>query len=418
MNCLRYLFVILLFSTKTFAHNFQGELNVLVVDDFDKKKSTLIYKLDEGGQKYTLDLPASVNTKGWLSGDRVMIDGQELAGFGAQDPIIKVNSISRSTRLAAPIASPFVQRKTLVLIADFKDLKSTVSVDDVDKVMYLSDRSTRMNYLLSSFGRVEFVRDTNNDGKGDIERVTINYNAQGCDVEQWTADAKVAAAQKGVNLSLYQHFMLVIPTATSCSWGGLGYLGCGTTCNTWVKSYPINQEYAWLVYSHELGHNLGMHHSATDLNNDGVVESEYGDAACNMGTGDFKYLKQVNAPHRDQMRWFDAYANKLKTVNAEGTFTLSPLDSGLDRTALLALKISKNSRETYYVSFRKNVGFFGPGAPEYLDKVNIHRVISGDSHSYFIKTIGVGESFVDEKNNIKITVNLIFGDFAVVYVKK
>ncbi len=44
---------------------------------------------------------------------------------------------------------------------------------------------------------------------------------------------------------------------------------------------------------------MGFKHSGTDLDNDGQLDIEYGDVACFMGTGEFKYLKELNAPHRD-----------------------------------------------------------------------------------------------------------------------
>ena len=51
-----------------------------------------------------------------------------------------------------------------------------------------------------------------------------------------------------------------------------------------------------MTLAHELGHNLGMWHSASDLNNDGIQDAEYGDNSCIMGNA--KNWRGINAPHR------------------------------------------------------------------------------------------------------------------------
>ncbi|TAL61080.1 MAG: hypothetical protein EPN84_08560 [Legionella sp.] len=421
MSYLKYWLSLFLLSSTVFAQTYQGELEVLVADDFTKQQAKTLYKLHEGIEVYTLEIPKSLINTEFLTGTKVIIEGQEKAGFTADNKIIHVESILKEKGVAAISKKyGFENRKALVLLVDFNNIQATktVKVKDVDSIMYETPRSMQKNILTDSFGQVFFNRDTNNDGKADIETVKLDYAAKGCSPDQWARDALSAATQMGIKLNLYQHFMFVIPKDVNCNWGGLGHLGCGTSCYTWIRAYEPQGTYAQIVYVHEIGHNLGMHHSATDTNNDGVPESEYGDAACIMGTGDFQYLKQANAPHRDQMHWFDMFSNRLKVVSGDGVFAISPLDAGIDHTGLLTLKIQRNSSETYYVSFRRDIGPFGPGAPAYLDKVNIHRVVAGDSHSYFIKAIGAGESFVDPKINLNISVISLDKNFALISVKK
>lgn len=427
MSYIKYMILFIISSTAT-AQTFQGTLQVLIYDDFNKKQTKTEYQLKENDTTYLLDLPASIKKDKLMTGMELLVDGQETSTFApaknsASTPnrTIKVNFIAPSMAKAfAPQYIGFQNRKVLALLVNFNNLKatSTVSVDNVDNILYLSDRSALQNMLISSFGQLNLVRDTNNDGKADIGVVTLNYSINSCDPDRWARDALDVAKRQGMPLNLYQHFMFVIPKDVNCNWGGLGHLGCGTTCYTWVRAYEPNGIYSQIVYVHELGHNLGMSHSATDLNNDGVVDSEYGDAACFMGTGDFQYLKQANAPHRDQMRWFDMFSNRLKLVASDGQFTLSPLDAGVDRTTILGLKIPKSTTENYYVSYRNDVGVFGSGTPNFAGKISIHKTIAGDARSFLVKVIGPGETFTDAKNNISVTVEFTLKDYARVSVKK
>lgn len=416
-------------SSSAMAQTYQGELQVLVFDNFNNHKTKIVYKLKEGNEVYTLDLPSSVNKQQLLSGQQVYIEGMEYSSLPPKksneevEKVIKVDSLlPKNAAMPSSLNGKAREDKRIILtmIINFSDVKTTAKVtkEDVDSILYTSPLSTLKNIKRSSFGQVSFVRDVNNDGKPSITVVNLNYPlSQTCDYQQWESDAKTAAARSGFNLSTYRHFMLVLPEKISCDWGGLGSLGCGSSCTTWIRGYDPKLVYSQLIYTHELGHNLGMSHSATDTNNDGVVESEYGDSACIMGTGNFQFYSEVNAAHRDQMGWYASMPNRVKLVTTDGQFTLSALEAGTDNNGLIVLKIPRNSTETYYVSYRKNIGPFGFGDPSYTDKVSIHRTVAGNARTYFIRMLKAGESFVDTKTNISVTA-VKTSDIAVVNVRK
>ena len=75
--------------------------------------------------------------------------------------------------------------------------------------------------------------------------------SEACDAYGWAAAAESAAQAAGVNLGLYQHRVIVLPSNVTCTWAGLGNVGCGSYCRAWVKTCNLQD-----VYAHEIGHNV------------------------------------------------------------------------------------------------------------------------------------------------------------------
>lgn len=420
--------ILYVFPNSVYADTFLGEISVGIFDYFKENKSTKAYFLKEGETFYRLLLPKTIDKNKLQTGDKVRVDGNET--LTSQEKSIQVNRITltQEPSLQVTPAAPNLDTRTIVvLMINFTDQKATnyLGAPDLVSMLYTSPRSMHKNFAVDSFNQVNFIADANRDGIPDIYSVNLNY-AVGttCDPFKWATDARAAATAQGINLALYQHNMFVIAPSVNCPWGGLGIVGaiggsgCASSCYTWLHAYNPTQVYSQLSYTHELGHNLGLNHSTTDSNNDGVFESEYGDAACIMGTGDFLYYKEMNAPHRDQLHWFDTFAGRIRTAIGTNQYTLYPLESGVASGGLLALKVPKNSTQTYYLSYRKNIGSFGPGAPVQLDKVSIHYLKSdlGNTFSYFIGAFGTGATFTDTTNKVTINVISAGGDTATVNV--
>lgn len=399
----------LLAASSALAHTFSGEIEVVVVDDFKHKKSSITYTLHEANKRYELLIPKQLINEALSTGNNVIIEGDIIPSV--KENQIKVQSISIKNSLKKE--SVVSERKVLALLVDFNDRKTstTTTAADIDQSMYQDPMSVRKFYLQSSYSQIKFVREVDTDGQPKAYIINLNYDqGNGCDYQKWADDAKAAAIQAGIDFYAYQHRMFILPAGTQCPWSGRGHLNCTNLsfCESWIiTGYNYKS-----VMSHELGHNLGMAHSSTDPDNNGTVDSEYGDTACVMGNG----YSQINAPQRDRMQWFNANPVRIKTITKSKDYLIKSLDT--TSKTLKVLKINRDDGKVYYISFRTNKAPFGV-PPLYSDKVSIHSLsteISRNIRSLFITALGATQTFVDAQNNITITVKQIDKSGAVVNV--
>ncbi|PYI80607.1 MAG: hypothetical protein DME26_21250, partial [Verrucomicrobia bacterium] len=240
---------------------------------------------------------------------------------------------------------------------------------------------------------------------------TINYSTNSpCDYDAWASAGEAAATAAGFNLNQYSHRVYVFPKKNTCGWAGLGTIG-GNPSRAWIAYCDLLD-----VYAHELGHNVDMHHSSTDMNNDGVSDCEYCDVSDFMGYGGVG-PRQVNAPHKEQMGWLPASKVVLATGNT--TLSLAPLELYPGTTSLpQALKIAKpNTGEYYYFSYRRKLGFDSSLGTDYADKANIHRYQgSGAIQTFFLGGLSTGQSFSDSANGLTVTQTASTADFVTLQV--
>ncbi|WP_299011899.1 reprolysin-like metallopeptidase [uncultured Shewanella sp.] len=389
----------LFYSHSLIASTYQGKLDILVEDDFIHHHSVTKYFINMNDKSFPINFPSNMDLSSLKRGDDIIINTSENQLLDSLEPI-QVQSFKQlaTHKLNNTI---FSEKNVLTLLIDFSDKKATdtTSISAVENMMYLDEKSMNNVYLSSSFNQLFFISDTDKDNKADIHTVNLNYAVNDtCDAYQWRDDAKAATSQDGVNISDYQYFVLVLPNNVNCGWGGLGNLGCNGNCTSWIKWN------ATIVYAHELGHNLGMHHASTDLDNDGNLESEYGDHSGVMGNN--SQVRQINAPHRYQLGIYEQFPDQFLTAPTNGNYHLSsieldPSEHNLDHQVI---RLSKSSPDNhYYISLRNDIGVFGMH-DTYSDKVNIHHYAEGYNRTHFITALTEGETFTDTENNIDIEV--------------
>lgn len=401
-------------STLACAEQIQGTLEISIADDFTHKQSKIYFSLITAQNTYQLDFAKSINTQALQSGDEIIVNGtlskalHQNRLFVNKLQHIKTNQLQKS-RIDG-------LRKPIVIVTNFTNLKSTddISVETLENLLYDDYRSVNQNILRNSFYQVYFDKDVDSDNKADIFVVNLNMQATQCNTSAWGIAAINQLKAKGVDFSKYQHKIFIIPQKSGCWWAGRASLGCNGSCVAYIQSYG-DGEWTRHLYAHELGHNLGHRHSASDVNNDGSRIEEYGDSACIMGQSG--HLKEMNAAQRDLAGYFDAFPSNIETVSS-GYHRLYALEGFLPRNAKVALRVLRQDNEYYYLSYRTNQGRFGNGESQYHNKVSIHHANKKGGVTYFIKAIGKDEIFEDTKRRLRIRVTHTYNGYAQVYIDR
>ena len=335
---------------------FTGEFEIVHIDNTDGPSENRYFVRDERARssfELLFEGPAPkhlrpgriVTVRGEAHGNRILVAdlaaGGESAGEPAVYPAVSVN-----------------ERNAVVLLVDLADSAVAASPATAASHMFTGANSVAMAYQDSSYGQVSLPVDTDGDGQPDVfGPFAVAGSSSSCDYYGWAYGADEAAEAAGIDLSLYQHRVYVLPRA--CGWGGVANLGCGSVCRAWIFSSTNGP-----IYAHEFGHNLRLHHAATDPENDGNINSEYGDYSDPLGSSSGGW-RGHNAAHKEQMNWFDAFPGSVITVGSSGVYDIFPLslDPGTaDGPQVLAIPKS-DTGEVYYVSYRQQDGADAVGLP-------------------------------------------------------
>jgi hypothetical protein len=359
-----------------------GTLEVIRVDDFSNRRSEVFYYLVlSSGDRVPLNfdhVPENVQT-----GSRVRVRG---VGYNKGLYVAAANGGGMQVVTAAATAVSGTQ-PTIVMLVNLLDASVSCSVGGVSNMMF-SPVGTSVDglYRDTSYGNVSFSGDV-------VGPFTISYSVNPCDATAWANAADSAATAAGINLANYTRKVYVLPSGT-CIYG-LGTIG-GNPSRSWIGDCGGND-----VYAHELGHNLGMHHSGTDQNNDGTVNDEYADTSDFMGYGGVGW-RQVNAPHKVQMGWLPT--NKIVTITGSGTYQVSaleinPASAAFAQTFLINIP---GSAESYYLSYRTALGYDTNLNSFYTGRLQVHRFSSGAVITRFISALQDNDTFADTSVGIEV----------------
>jgi hypothetical protein len=390
---------------------YEGTVAVAVEDDFARGRATRRYFLEEQhlGQRFELKL-SDPQGRQLRTGQRIRVRGVVQGGALSAD--VQSDGV---TVLAEPMAAaPVAARKALVMLVDITDSTSTTSRVSAEcdgataksaDIMFGSQTGAANVdgcYQDSSFGALGFGGTTYPGSALDVIRVAVTEAAalgSVCNYTAWGSAADKAASAAGVTLANYQHRVYVVPANAGCGWAGLAYVGCGNSCQSWIKAYQGQACGYSDAYAHELGHNLGMWHASTDTNNDGTLDCEYCDTSDFMGYA-LPNLRTLSGPHKVQMGW--ASGARVVDGSAGGTFTVSALE--LKAAAFpQVVKVVPNGGDTYYLSLRSAIGYDAgiPSAATHLDKLAVHRW-NGSGNTRFITTLGDGQAYNDAASGLTV----------------
>ena len=364
--------------------NITGELTVLYADDFENKRAELQYFIEDKQSKKRFRLQFDGTPPGHLrTGKTITVRGK---AKGKEVYLAADGVDSSSSQTFAPaIATVTGEQRTIVMVADFTDATTSCSVNAIRDLMFTDPANQSVDdlYQETSLGQVSFSGDV-------VGRYNINFSStDACDVNAWAAAADTEAQNSGVDLSLYDRKVYVLPDINTCGWSGLASVG-GNPSYAWIMRCDLEA-----VFGHELGHNLGMNHAST-------LSSEYGDTSDIMGSA-MSGLRQINGAHQEQMGW--RTPDKIMTVTQPGTFDIAPLE--LNAAQVLApqiIKIAKpDSGESYYLSYRQPIGFDANLSTTLTERLHVHLYNGNGGRTTLLSGLLQGASFVDDVNGITLT---------------
>lgn len=353
----------------------EGVFTVIYEEDFVNQQSKIHYLLEEkkaNGKTFKLHFAGKVPE--WHTDMHVVVQGEQLE----ENIVLGLDGGGSSVgSTTVPLVSG--NQSTAVILANFQNKPMECSAATVGNIMF----STANSFFQEvSFNHVSI--------SGNVfGPFAIPHNStDACSYSSWGTSLHNAALAAGVDLSQYSRLIYVFPN-NSCSSTASGYgtVG-GNPSKSWILGYCDRKE----VYTHEFGHNLGMHHASAGT-------SEYGDYSDVMGYSWSAYF-HMNAPHKAQMEWIPP--SNVQNVTQSGVYTIDMLEQASGN--FQALKIAKpDTQDNYVLGFRVPVGKdVGLGAT-YANKTNIHTHKGGSTKTFFISGLGDGVSFQDSANGISVT---------------
>jgi len=368
----------------------QGTVVGHVADDFAGGRSRSSFKLhgDAGAPPlniYFADGAASERDLHGMSGKRAAFEAMRIGDnlLILDRKKVQLEAAGGTTTSGTVVAAGSVvqgNQLTLSILVNFSDKALTCTAADVEGRLFGSTGPTvNNNYLESSRGLVSF------SGKA-VGPYTINYASTGtCDYSGWATAANAAAKAAGFDPALYQRVNYVTPGNSTCGWSGLAYM---PGKQSWVQSCGSTG-----VYSHELGHNLSLHHASTPT-------SEYGDGSDPMGGA---RMVDHNGANRTMAGWLPAGA--VQDVGTGGSYALASVSTNATAASPQVLRIVKpDTNEYYYVSFRQALNLDASLSSGYLNNISVHRAAGTlPTRTYLLQNVAVGGTFTDAVNGITLT---------------
>ncbi len=337
----------------------QGKSDHVIFDDPDRK--TRRFEVRIRNERETLNLYSANGEPHCVSGNIVTASGIRLNNVVAAGNV----SYGSDVTVAAGCSTTGAQNSVVILV-DFPGvpLPSTVTQAGVSGIFFAtSGRSVNTYWQEASYGKASATGTV--VGPYTLDRI---YS---CDEYSLMRTAAIAAADTAVNFTQFTRVFIVFPNPGSCSWAGLGTLGCGTLSSadgsfqastSWLlASYMGGVDNGVKLATHEGGHNLTLHHASSRLFTGealGAVGTagtlnEYGDPFSTMGSWNFGHY---GVPHKVQMGWLSGA--QVLTTETTGSHSVLPVET--PAAGLQALKIRRGTGNDawLWVEFRRPVGLY------------------------------------------------------------
>jgi hypothetical protein len=392
----------------------QGRLEIRHTDDFLHRESSTRYTLLQRQSRIAVRPTAPPRV---ASGSRVVVRGKKRGRV--------IRGDVRPLPGVRPAAAPLGTWDTAVLLFNFtSDRSQPWTPADVTQRLFTDSNSVNVFFQEQSWNQVDLAGQV----YGWYE---LQQTGAGCDVDAWATEARQIATNAGVNLNAYDSVAYVFPDQADCNWGGLAELPGD---ELW-----LNGNISVRVASHELGHNMGVHHAASLRCTAGgayvsissnCTMSEYGDPFSTMGSS----TRRMAGWHLQQLGYLQG--SNVQTVTASGTYALrTSLSQTTDPVLLKIPRTPAGSpAQYYYLDLRSGGGVFDTyalsspaatgvtirigNAPNVLSQSKLIDTTPGSyasqSSDVTDAPLAVGRTFSD--GNVAITTTAISGGLATVDV--
>ncbi|HSB12845.1 MAG TPA: NEW3 domain-containing protein, partial [Bryobacteraceae bacterium] len=426
------------------AHgSWKGVLEYQITDDPTMTRHQSIQRLRYGQESLEIHFAGS-EPKGLKGGDIVSVRGIRAGNrVAAQD-----GSILGTDAVAAACSTKGAQNIVAILVnlASYT-LSSGVDQELMKGILWGNDFTTKDatpnrsvdNFWYESSDHQTWAPASGGNVVGPyLLSQDYNKNSSGqtyCDYNGLKAEA-LQQADAEVYFPSYSRVMLIFPPNGACGWAGLGDLGCW---NSGTQDGGFNASFVWErsdqtanrlwgveLATHELGHNLSMHHASsrefTDAGGarvplgalgDAGTLTEYGDLFSTMGSWNLGYYSAHHA--EQQLGWLALGAN-YQVVETSGLYTILPYESF---GGLKALKVRRGTGNDawLWIESRRAIGnydsaigsqVFGGALIHYEDSTTGTKTHLADftpsTTSFNDPALLAGQTWADPYSNVSVRV--------------
>src|SRR3989344_4588599 len=328
----------------------EGTLEVIVVDDFENKKTEYFYYLKtDDGTIYALKDIGKVSTLGITSGSRIRLEGiidQNIRSIENPE-IIQIIQLREEEYILG-------EQKVAVILVNFQYNDTPITINEARGIFFENYDSVDAYYNEVSYNKA-FVT-------GDVYGwYTLALDPQRCNFRQ-IVDATVRISDPDIYFPNYDIVSIQVAGA-GCIALGTGTIGMeedyptedgnvSLAFNTFSFAGARNQNWIRGVNIHEMGHNFfSLHANLWECDADidliyGVCDAlEYADPFDPMGSltldaEDNMVTSHMHAMRKELFGWFDP--GNVVEVSRSGDYIIEPLASV--SSGIKTLKVINSNR--------------------------------------------------------------------------
>lgn len=398
----------------------QGTADYVILDAPDGVTSRKDIRLYSGGQ--TLDVYFAAGEPPALKCN----DRLEVRGVRVDTSVAAASGTTSGSVAPAAVCGPSGVQSAVVLLATFPGVTPPAAVTPQfvqDAFFGTSGRTVDGFWREASYGKASAA--------GAVHGWKTLDREYSCDEYETLRAAVVALFDSEVNFTNYSRVFIVFPKPATCSWAGLGTIGCRsqssadgsfTASVAWqIANYMATRDDAVELSTHEGGHNLGIHHASSRDHAAEVVGaigvagalSEYGDRFSSMGSWN---LGHYSARHKQQLGWLGA--SNVITVQSSGSYTVQPMAVTVPNVQALRIQRGTGNDAWLWLESRQPVGIYEStlrtqpfsGALIHYQDVNTSTKtelldFTTASSSFDDPALAAVQSWTDPYSNLTLTVN-------------